>query len=131
VLDEIAEFYDNLYYRTSPEKIREGAPVLWGFHTNRQTKQLVIDNYKAVIRDMEYMETDARVIAELKSYQRFDDGTMGAVEGMHDDMVMSTGIGLYVSESFMSPPVLYTPQSKQQRKAKTKRKGKTITEATI
>ena len=32
ILDEISEFYDNLYMRTTPEKIKEGKPVQWGFH---------------------------------------------------------------------------------------------------
>jgi hypothetical protein len=131
VLDEISEVYDNLYTRTSPEKVKEGAPVLWGFHTNRQTKQLIIDNYKAMLRDQRYVETDERLIPELKSYQRMEDGTLGAVDGMHDDMVMSTAIGLYISEAQMPLPVEFVPVTKQQRRAKARAKGKGLSESLI
>ena len=48
-----------------------------------------------------------------------DDGSMGAVEGMHDDMVMSTAIGLRVSDE-MDLPVEITETYKDKASKKTK-----------
>jgi hypothetical protein len=127
VLDEIAEYYDNLYTRTSPEKVREGAPVLYGFHINKATKQLVIDGLKAKFRDAGYIERDMRVINEARSYQRMEDGKLGAVDGMNDDGIMATAEGLYVSDQ-MDPPVEFIPKTKAQRRAK---RTKYIGEATF
>ncbi len=130
VLDEISEVYDNLYTRTSPEKVNEGAPVMYGFHTNIHTKQLVVDHYRAVIRDKGYIETDMRVVDECKSYQRAEDGRLGAVDGMNDDLVMATAIGMWICNSQMSPPAEYEDKTKPYTKnLSIKRKG--ATEAVI
>ena len=42
---------------------------------------------------------------ELLIYERKEDGTLGNVDGKnnHDDIVMSTGIGLYVSQKMPVP----------------------------
>lgn len=127
VLDEISDVYDNLYSRTRPEKVVEGAPVMWGFHTNTQTKTLVVDALRAKLRNEGYIERDARACAEFKAFQQNEDGTMGAVDGMHDDIVMSTAIGLYVSDQ-MAPPVEYIPKTKAERHSARK---KFINEATF
>ena len=45
ILDLVAASYENLYARQSPpSQIKEGAPARWGFHTNRTTKSMVINN---------------------------------------------------------------------------------------
>ena len=59
------------------------------------------------------------------------DGALGAVDGMHDDMVMSTAIGLYISEAQMPLPVEFVPVTKQQRRAKARAKGKGLSESLI
>jgi hypothetical protein len=47
----------------------------------------------------------------MSIYERHEDGSIGNVEGKdaagndaHDDIVMSTGIGLYISQTKMAPP---------------------------
>lgn len=128
VLDEIAGVYDNLYTRSDPEKVREGAPVLYGFHTNTKTKQMIINHYRAVLRDDGYMERDIRVVDEQKSYQRFEDGSMGATDGTHDDLLMATAIVLWVSDSKMDLPVEYRIKTRAERLAK---QNKHINESTF
>ena len=118
VLDEISEFYSNLYMRTSPEKIKEGAPIQWGFHTNIHTKPLVINALNAALRDETYIERDIRVINECDSFENKPDGTMGSVDGTNDDLVMATAIDIWTSDSQMSPPKIIVPSV---RKTKGKR----------
>ena len=71
----------------------------------------MIDNYIAYVDDQLYYEPDIQCYDELTIYERHEDGSIGNVEGKdasgndaHDDIVMSTGIGLYISQTQMEPP---------------------------
>lgn len=103
ILNEISKEYDNLYCRTSPEKIREGVPAMYGFHTNTKTKPALISNLNAAIREEDYIENDAEVCDEMDAYETKIDGTYGAVDGSHDDKLMCTAIGLEVSNQMPRP----------------------------
>ena len=106
VIDEIADYYPNLYIRASEvDKVTQKVTNIYGFHTNPVTKELVIDNYVKYIEDELYEEPDEQAYVELLIYERKEDGTMGNVEGKnnHDDIVMSTGIGLWVSQKMPLP----------------------------
>ncbi len=106
IIDEIADYYDNLYIReTRVDEVTQKVTNVYGFQTNVLTKELVIDNYIAYIEDQLYYEPDKQAYDELRIYERHDDGTLGNVEGQnnHDDVVMSTGIGLYVSQKMPLP----------------------------
>ena len=106
IIDEIADYYDHLYVRDSRvDEVTQKVTNVYGFQTNVLTKQLVIDNYIAYVDDQLYYEPDKQCYDELRIYERHDDGTLGNVEGQnnHDDVVMSTGIGLYVSQKMPLP----------------------------
>lgn len=114
VLDEIKDYYDNIFARTDPQKIKEGAPVQYGFHTNKATKTDLINMMRRIYRTIGYIERDARVMNEADTYEMKDNGSFGAVDGAHDDMHMSTAIGLKVSEKMDLPKMRTTyvaPQS--------------------
>ncbi len=97
VLDEIADHYDNLYSRTSPEQIRQGMPLRYGFHTNPRSKTTIINHLKACLRDSLYLERSLPTTLEMQTYELKENGReMGAVEGCHDDLVMATAILIYV-----------------------------------
>jgi hypothetical protein len=113
VLNEIANYYGNLYTRTDPSKIREGVPVQWGFHTNRHTKPLVINAFNAAMRDDDYIERDQRVIDECHQFEIKPSGKMGAVEGCHDDLVIPTAIGVWASAFYMDSPKIIEEQKKK------------------
>ena len=109
IINEISDDYANLYIRESSyDEVTQRRVNKYGFHTNRQTKQYVIDNYIAYVDDQLYDEPDSQCYDELAIYERHDDGSIGNVEGKdaagndaHDDIVMSTGIALYVSQVIM------------------------------
>lgn len=98
VLDEIAEYYDNIYARTSPQKVNGNIPVLWGLHMG-QNKTMIIDSYNGALRDMSYIERDMRTLDECDTYEYKPDGTMGAVDGCHDDLVIVSAICVWASET--------------------------------
>lgn len=103
VFDEIVDFYSNLYVRDDPQKIIDGLPPKYGFHTNKQTKGTLIDNLVAAFRDNNFIEHDQDMMDESDQYERKDDGTYGAKDGCHDDVLMASAIGLYVSNKMNKP----------------------------
>mgnify|MGYP007101828556 CR=1 FL=1 len=112
IINEIADDYTNLYIRESSyDEVTQKRVNKYGFQTNRLTKQYVIDNYIAYVDDQLYDEPDVQCYDEMAIYERHEDGSIGNVEGKdaagndaHDDIVMSTGIGLYISQMKMQPP---------------------------
>jgi len=123
VLDEISEFYDNLYQREVIDTAGGGITKKFGFHTNTKSKTLAVDALNKDIRDDGYIEYDGRVCDEMDSYEIKADGSYGAVDGGHDDMVMTTAIGRHVSSTMPVPVIVNT-----EKKVKTiKRKANEAT----
>lgn len=115
VLDEVVEYYDNLYSRTSPEQIRQGVPVKYGFHTNPKTKPTIINFLKSAMRDCLYIERSLPTTFEMDTYELKENGKeMGAAEGCHDDYVMCTAILVYVCYKWQLPHIVreYKPSKK-------------------
>lgn len=117
VFDEIAQFYENIYVRENAQKVREGFEPNYGFHTNSSTKGAIIDNLIAALRDFLFIERDQEMINELNQYEFKDDRTMGAKEGCHDDVLMASAIGLFVSKNLPIPqPKIVNKVIKPKRK---------------
>lgn len=95
ILNELYEHYDNLYRRPSVD----GGPSRPGFHTNRQTKQMIITELIAAVRDGLYVEHDHTTTDEYSVYQLFPNGSYGAREGFHDDCLMTRAIALHVART--------------------------------
>ena len=107
VLNILRDNYANIYRR----KVYDASQKKWldkiGFHTNKQTKKLIID---AIREDLnEYKEVgrrinDIEIIKEQKMYVTNDvSGTYEATAGEKDDRVMAQGIGLVTSAEMMQP----------------------------
>lgn len=123
VLDEISPHYDNLYARIDPEKINQGIPVKYGFHTNQSTKPMIIDTLNAALRDTLYIERDSRACDEMDYFEIKENGTYGAVEGQHDDHVIVTAGGIWLAIKHMELPAVV--------RKKTTKKKRIINEATM
>ena len=118
IIEEISHYYPNLYQRTKePESVSEGIKPIYGFQTNKMTKQWLIDNLIACVSDRLWEEPDEEMYRELTWYERRDDGTMGNKpgSGKHDDVLMSTAIALWVA--YNSP---YKPSWKTEYKVRHK-----------
>jgi hypothetical protein len=107
ILNEIAEYYSNIYHTTPIDKIRPGLPLNYGWHTNKSTKPVAMSMFKKLMRDEGYIEHYDEACNEADSYEWKPDGTMGAVDGAKDDIVMSTAIGVTVAldSRIMGQPV--------------------------
>lgn len=106
ILDEIARSYDNLFSRTSSDKRRQGQPPRWGFHTNRASKQMVCDHQKKALREDLYIENSKECCDEHDTLEVKENGSIGAVDGCHDDRHITRAIGIWAAYQYMSPPKL-------------------------
>ena len=100
IIEEISRYYPNLYQRSKePEATVDGIKPVYGFQTNKLTKQWIIDNLIACVDDCLWDEPDEQMYMELGWYERRDDGSMGNKPGAgkHDDVLMSTAIGLWIA----------------------------------
>ncbi|MBE9488446.1 MAG: hypothetical protein IMY73_04600 [Bacteroidetes bacterium] len=105
ILEEIAFEYDNLYFRNAPaDNIIEGKPKKWGFHTNRATKTAIIDNLIRTVEEQAYVERDSATLDEFTTYEVKQNGSLGAIDGLHDDKLITRAIGLFVSNYKMDLP---------------------------
>ena len=124
VLDEVVEYYNNLYSRTSPEQIKQGMPVKYGFHTNTKTKPTIINYLKSAMRDCLYIERSLPTTFEMDTYELKENGKeMGAADGCHDDYLMATAILVYVCYKWQLP--------RMAREYKPSRKTKIVSEASM
>ena len=106
ILYKVKDVYDNLYAREqSEDEIREGAPKRYGFHTNVQTKPMVISNLVKVVREHLYTERDGRCLDEYLTYEQKQNGAYGAIAGKHDDLLMTRAIGLFIAYNFKVMPL--------------------------
>lgn len=99
LLNMLGAGYPNLYKR----KTNNGT-IRPGFHTNRQTKPLVISAMVKAVREGLYIERDSEALNELTQYERRPNGSYGARPGCHDDILMTRAIGLYLDGYELPPP---------------------------
>jgi hypothetical protein len=116
ILDEVADYYTNMYFTMKQgTEISEPNARTWGFHTNRQTKPKLIDNLIVMTDDDLYEDPDKEMYHELRIYEKRDDNSFGNIKGKgnHDDVLMSTAIGLYVSTFEMDAPAFVSDKQRQ------------------
>ena len=129
ILTLIHDVYgDQLYARKqSAEDIKEGAPRKYGFHTNPLTKKVIIHNLKAIVREHLYVEREEECLDEYLTYVENEKGGFEAMEGYHDDRLMTRAIGMQICYHEMELPRII----KRPRQTTTKRRKKTVSAATI
>ena len=104
ILDVAGELYGNLYCReTPPDKIIEGAPQRWGFHTGPDTKPKIIDLARWAISEQAWEEPCSNCLDEFAMYIE-DHNKFTAPPKKHDDELMATCIGLWVCFKEMPLP---------------------------
>jgi hypothetical protein len=112
ILNQIKEVYPNLYARKQTDAaIREGKPKKYGFHTNTNTKPAIITALVKYIREHAYVEADERCLDEYLNYEKKPNGAYGAIEGEHDDLLMTRAIGLYICFCEMELPALVSSRN--------------------
>ena len=103
VLARIADMYSNVYTRQVEDDLRGTTSTRIGFHTNRQTKPLVISELIRRVRELSYIERDTRACDELATYTQTPRGSYEARPGCHDDILMTRAIALYIAARHLTP----------------------------
>ncbi len=106
IFDTIVDYYPNLYSRTPADKIVEGAPVKYGFHTGKSTKPIIKENYVTMLREKGYVERNSMALDEARIYEQKPNGKFGAKEGGHDDILMTRMIGCHICYKLPAPAVI-------------------------
>ena len=106
ILTLIHEVYGRQLYarKQSAEDIRQGLPKKYGYHTNPLTKKVVIYNLKVVIRERLYIEREEACLDEYLTYVETENNVFEAMEGYHDDRLMTRAIGMQVCYHEMDLP---------------------------
>ena len=106
ILTLIHEVYGRKLYarKQSAEDIRQGLPKKYGYHTNPLTKKVVIYNLKVVIRERLYIEREEACLDEYLTYVETENNVFEAMEGYHDDRLMTRAIGMQVCYHEMELP---------------------------
>lgn len=128
ILNQIKDVYDNLYARAqSEDDIINKVPKKYGFHTNVSTKPMIISNLIKVVREGMYIERDERCLNEMLVYERKQNGAFGAVQGEHDDLLMTRAIGLHICFNDMDMPRIVN----KEKKTAHRKQSKVVSAATI
>ncbi len=102
VLDELKQIYKNIYMRplTDSEDVRQGTVRKVGFHTNRRTKQQMVDQFTKWFEDGLFHDPDEAFYKEISIYEERTDGSYGNIpgDGNHDDIVMTDMIANLVHQ---------------------------------
>ena len=106
ILDTISQRYRNLYARqVRGDTIGESMPTRWGFHMNRSTKSIIINTMINALRNNLYIEHDLDACHEYDVFERKTNGSYGAQEGQHDDILITRCIGFYIATQESATPI--------------------------
>lgn len=63
-----------------------------GFDTNQKTKSIAINDFRELFEKGQVQLNSEELLEEMKVYEMNDSGSMGAMSGYHDDLVMATAL---------------------------------------
>lgn len=117
VLDQIKDYYRNLYIRNDVEKVGNDFVAKYGWWTTHKNKSTAINALNASARERMLsddeadqspylVENDKGVCDEMSWFETKPDGSQGAVKGKRDDKVVTTAIGVQVALNEMPLPRL-------------------------
>jgi len=86
--------YINLYYETKIALMRTEDTDRLGFRTTASSKPRIIGHMKRLVEDLDISLPSDVVIQELKDYVQNDTGRTEALQGCHDDTIMSIAIAM-------------------------------------
>lgn len=108
VLDEIKEYYPNIYKRAIKNKNDVGSTggFRYGWNTNHQSKEEIVADLVWAVREGMYVERCREAVDEMRIYERHDDGSLGNVRGKgnHDDRVITRALGMHFCYKIMPIP---------------------------
>ena len=128
VLVEIKDFYRNLYKRAANNTSDDSSKIeRYGWSTNSSSKPQICSMLKMCLREGLYYERCKEAVDEMKTFEEKPDGTMGAVEGCHDDRVITRAIGMY----FIYKPLMGAVRFCEEHKPETTPDARLFNEFTL
>lgn len=113
VLDEIKNYYPNIYKRSIANKTDVGTTggFRYGWNTNHQSKEEICADLGWALREGMYVERCREAVDEMKIFERKADGSLGNVEGKHnhDDRVITRALGVHFCYKKMPAPRVSKP----------------------
>ena len=88
--------YINLYYQTKVADLSNDEGTRAGFRTTVSSKPQIIATMQNAIEEDDIYIPSKSIISELKTYVSNDNGKMEALQGCHDDTVISVALCLEV-----------------------------------
>lgn len=104
-ISELKKKYPNIYTRKTYDKREDKEIEKLGFHTNYQTKTMLIEHFKKLIEAFYPKIFDRKILDEFKVFTYSDEAKKkgaGAQSGFHDDLIMATLLAYWDV-----PPVKY------------------------
>lgn len=133
ILDNIKDHYDNLYIRNQFDRTDKDWMPKLGFHMNASSKDMIFSSLRKGLRDNEFVEKSMAAYEEYGYFERKKDGTLGAIDGQHDDICVTRALAYWMAISPVAmPPVKLVPYlSDEEKKDKRRKRNIIISEATM
>lgn len=90
--------YPNLYMRERIDKTNRERSSVFGFNTNKSTKNIILSSLVRDMREDFENEADISTLREMLTFVRKENGSQEAQEGYHDDLVMAKAIANFISK---------------------------------
>ncbi len=90
--------YPNLYMRERLDGLSDKTVLDYGFETTSKTKPIIIGELVELMRSAPHLESDIATLKEMTTFVRRENGKLGAIDGMHDDLVMALAITHFISK---------------------------------
>ena len=85
--------YLNIYYSQSPQS---GLPGKWGWWTDKQTRPMMVDEFRQLLESGAFRTFDIRLLAECRTFAKLSPVRVGALPGAHDDIIIAAMIACIV-----------------------------------
>ncbi len=89
--------YPNMYMRERIDKVADVVDKVYGFDTTSKTKPIIIGELVELYRNDPTIECDLDTLKEMTTFVKKDNGKLEAIDGSHDDLVMASAIGHFIS----------------------------------
>jgi len=89
--------YTKLYMRERVDAIADKTIMDYGFETTRKTKPIIIAELVELMRTNIELECDVNTLKEMLTFVKKSNGSMEAIDGAHDDLVMALAIAHFAS----------------------------------
>ena len=89
--------YTKLYMREKLDRISDTVELVPGFETTKKTKPIIIGELVLLMRQDPTIEVDVETLKEMTTFVKKENGSMEAIDGAHDDLVMAKAIAHFIS----------------------------------